>query len=606
MKVLRELHRKSTKASSLSQAYRMVLGTIERIVGTQGVAPDPTLFGDPDHYAEKYLSYNLRRKSLYHNDIAKTPKERKDLALEGFIHRETHNKYLNLFQDFGATWDDDGKLRFEVDTIGMRILQDAQDIIYDVLGTTCNPHLIANFGSFGGGASATLKRATATAGHKFLAGRSVTCELHDFAKCFIESCPVWSSLISPMDCVYIDKAGRPSIPPMHLKRCLGAVTDYVSKDAGIDRMIFKEPELNGYFQKGMGTYIRKKLANYKVFTPDGMNISTSGDLNQRLAHAGSRYGHISTVDAERASDSLSLALYERLFPESWYNWFLKLRSPYSMIDGHAHKNELMSGMGNGFTFEAESLIFYAIGCAAAKRSKLHNASIYVSVHGDDLTVPSDVFDDVCLAYEAAGIVVNKSKSFSQGPFRESCGGHYFNGHSVKPFYVKTQTGNKRGDWFWLANSLHLWLLERTALYRTSHKCKDLEAVLTHLQGYATNGKPNQWRIPYTRSRRSGLFSAPFVSRGKAWKSRQVKNKPIVQAQAHDDGLYLEALRHPPKRASILEMVQHASPTLEVNHDFFTNEVIEYDGQVVFWDFPDIATDILRTPLWSECFLHKGD
>lgn len=605
MKVSRKLHRDAQEAASLSQMYRKVLGTIERIVGTSG-EPEPTLFGDSDQYAEKYLSYNLRRKSLYHNDISTTPKELKQAALTGFLDREKVNKYLNLFEDFGAYWADDGKLSFASDEIGMRILHDARDIIHDVLGSKCDPLIFANLGNFGGGASATLKRASATPGHKFLSGCSVTSELHDFAKLFVESCPVWADIVSPKDCIYISSTGRPVLPPGYLKRYLGAVTDYVSKDAKIDRMIFKEPELNGFFQKGMGSYIRKKLANYRKFTPDGMNISTSGDLNQWLAHAGSKYGHISTVDAERASDSLSLVLYEMLFPESWYEWFLRLRSPYSIIDGRVHKNELMSGMGNGFTFEAESLIFYAIGCAASKRSKLPNASIYVSVHGDDLTVPSDVFSDVCAAYAAAGIVVNKGKSFSEGPFRESCGGHYFNGHSVKPFYVKTQTGNQRGDWFWLTNSLHLWLLERTELYRTSHKCKDLEQVLAFLQWYSSNGKPQQWRVPYTRSRRSGIFSAPFVAKGKAWKSRQVKNKPVLQDQPCDAGLYLDSLRNPPQRATVYEMTRHKPPILETDHEYFTAQVIEYDGQVVFWDFPDIDTEILRTPLWSESFLHNGD
>ena len=180
------------------------------------------------------------------------------------------------------------------------------------------------------------------------------------------------------------------------------------------------------------------------------------------------------------------------------------RSPCAIIEGRLTPLHMMSGMGNGYTFEAESVIFYAIGLACAERSKLPFAERVVSIHGDDLIVPADVREEVLLAYHAAGVVVNAEKSFFDGPFRESCGGHYWNGFDVKPFYLKKQDGKSRGDWFWLANSLLIWLNSRSDDWRGSTQGRALIGLLKYLNWYAASGEPLAWRVPVDYSRRASL------------------------------------------------------------------------------------------------------
>jgi hypothetical protein len=51
--------------------------------------------------------------------------------------------------------------------------------------------------------------------------------------------------------------------------------------------------------------------------------------------------------------------------------------------------------------------------------------------------------------------VNEKKSFASGPFRESCGGHYYNGYSVKPFYIRKPL-NSLSRIIWLLNALRAW------------------------------------------------------------------------------------------------------------------------------------------------------
>jgi len=87
-------------------------------------------------------------------------------------------------------------------------------------------------------------------------------------------------------------------------------------------------------------------------------------------------------------------------------------------------------MGNGYTFPLETLIFWAIA-----RTCVRSGGI-VSVYGDDIIVPSEDYEQLCYVLRAAGFSPNKTKSFSTGPFRESCGADYFYGIDIRPTYVK--------------------------------------------------------------------------------------------------------------------------------------------------------------------------
>jgi len=84
-------------------------------------------------------------------------------------------------------------------------------------------------------------------------------------------------------------------------------------------------------------------------------------------------------------------------------------------------------MGNGFTFELESLIFYA-ACSAVSEN--------VSVFGDDIIVPTGRYEDVRNVLEHLGFSINQSKSYATSYFRESCGSDYFGGTDCTPVYLR--------------------------------------------------------------------------------------------------------------------------------------------------------------------------
>jgi len=95
-------------------------------------------------------------------------------------------------------------------------------------------------------------------------------------------------------------------------------------------------------------------------------------------------------------------------------------------------------MGNGFTFELETLIFYAIAKAACIQSGAKTGYNSLSVYGDDVIIPSAAVSKYLTCFEAVGFEVNMSKSFFAGPFRESCGEDFFNGTDVRPVFVRDE------------------------------------------------------------------------------------------------------------------------------------------------------------------------
>jgi hypothetical protein len=200
----------------------------------------------------------------------------------------------------------------------------------------------------------------------------------------------------------------------------------VPKNYERDRTCAKEPSWNMFLQKGVGLMIRTKLR-----TRVGLLHPDAQVTHQRLAREASLTGHLATLDLKAASDTIGNAIVDLLMPREWSQVLFALRSPNgSLPNGNELSYEKISSMGNGFTFELETLLFYALCKACCGREEV------VSVYGDDLIVPSAAAPRIVKLLRFCGFGLNPEKSFASGPFRESCGGHYFQGMDVKPFYIQ--------------------------------------------------------------------------------------------------------------------------------------------------------------------------
>lgn len=223
----------------------------------------------------------------------------------------------------------------------------------------------------------------------------------------------------------------------------GCRVTVVPKNAKTDRTIAIEPTGNIFLQKAIGSHIRHRLK--KV----GINLNDQ-TTNQRLARWGSKYGHLATLDLRQASDSVSRLLVWDLLPLEWASLLNDLRSSWYFMDGRWSYAEKFSSMGNGFTFELESLIFWALTSSVAEY--LGQNATHVSVYGDDIICPTECAPLLIEVLDFVGFETNQKKTFVTTPFRESCGAHYFKGFDVTPVYQK-ELPDRREEVYRLANRL---------------------------------------------------------------------------------------------------------------------------------------------------------
>jgi len=200
---------------------------------------------------------------------------------------------------------------------------------------------------------------------------------------------------------------------------------FVPKTALTERTIAVEPLLNGYVQKGIDQFLRKRLKRV------GIDLSDQS-LNQELARKGSLANQSDpyvTIDLSSASDSVSLELCRYMLPSSWFELLNSTRSKYYELDGTLHRYHKFASMGNGFCFPLETLLFASL-CEVVY-SESNRVPDY-SVYGDDIIVRQSVANRLIDLLSICGFRVNTNKTFLSGPFRESCGADWFEGKDVRP------------------------------------------------------------------------------------------------------------------------------------------------------------------------------
>jgi hypothetical protein len=366
----------------------------------------------------KYLLKEFESK-LLDPEYSDPPAVRRERAINKWLacevtNRETNVRLMHMSEE-DVIFTSDG---FPVDA--PQIADTARRFVASVLGDT--PDFLR--GSFSGGASTSVKRGYGTIARKYLEGSDITegAIMHFLA---LTRSVQWA--------------------PRDFRCVRGNVMFTVPKSTVIDRCACKEPDYNMYVQKAIGDSIRRRLKRVGV----DLNDQT---LNQRLAFEGSSEGNLATVDLSSASDSVTYQLVLRLLPDEWYYLMDDVRSPETRIDGEWHLNEMFSSMGNAFTFELESLLFWAITRAVAYHLGIKGR---ISVYGDDIICPVGIYSQLVDTLAFFGFTVNAKKSFSSGPFRESCGKHYNAGVDITPFYVRKVPVDV-SDWIHLLNSLRRW------------------------------------------------------------------------------------------------------------------------------------------------------
>lgn len=319
------------------------------------------------------------------------------------------------------------------------ILECAKHLIYHVLGDVPQYEDIFLHCKNSGGSSVGVPFWDTSPERKFRYPVSITQSCVSLQELYIE----WDHDLAHAIKALNERDGNNSPSLVFVRGSRGCT---VPKTDSIDRFIGSEPVWNMFFQHGINSILEDRLKQV------GLSFDKDPELHRRWACWGSIHNGLATIDFSSMSDRISLGICQYLLPRRWYDLLLRVRSPEVLIQNEWVTLNMISTMGNATTFPLETLILWAIGVstvqnhhsrykkipvlARGKKSKISPYADCVSVFGDDCIlerryVPS--FLDACVA---AGFSPNPTKTFfGDEYFRESCGGDFFHGRDVRPFYL---------------------------------------------------------------------------------------------------------------------------------------------------------------------------
>jgi len=412
-------NRKSRMNRILKNSNAELSGSVQQMIRS---LPDCLLGGSfvVDYLKSEYLS-------KFNDSIPGSADLRRTAAILKWKATEEHNKsFSELFQKTDPGFNILPRVRF-VDFIKF-----AQKLVSDILGELTDDVVIGNFS---GGASTSRTRLVSEKSGKFVGMADIT----ESAMPYIDVIHRVAPLLKQYFTFY------------SLREVESAVLFTVPKNADIDRCACKEPDINMFLQKGVGKHIRRRLRRF------GQNLNDQS-INRSLARVGSLNGSLATIDLSSASDTINISVVKTLLPMEWFEYLNDIRSQTVDVDGEIVRTAMFSSMGNGFTFELESLIFFAL---MKTTSYFRGNRGNISVYGDDIIVPSMDYDTYLWVLSKFGFIPNEKKSFGTGPFRESCGGHFFSGEDVTPFYLRKPPTHLT-DLIRVCNQLRRWLFAEPA------------------------------------------------------------------------------------------------------------------------------------------------
>lgn len=418
---------------------------------------NPGDYNDPESFRNAFAAISFLRK----NEFLATSFDRQARALEKFRQSEEVCRLVNIrFQNLSRS----PEYQLE-DTAAL--LHAMTRKIEKILSPWSAEELFES-GSFGPGSSPIVTGDDTSAERKFREERTITGFLYQL---------VWE----PMKIAYPlwFRDGGLKLGPVF---CEFSKVITVKKNATIDRTIAIEPGINLWFQKAVGQMIRKRLLRSgvnlsgsrtviqrKLMDSGSRYVQTwqrinryiakrleqSSEINGQAARQGSKDSSLATIDFSAASDTISYELVRELIPHDWFVLLASCRTARYQLPGDTEAKlfHKFSSMGNGFTFELESLLFYTAALAVVESIGLREDQ--VSIFGDDVIIPNEAADVFARFTAFLGFKVNVVKSYSTTYFRESCGEYYFSGVDVKPLFLKKWSGSTF-DVYNLANRIRMF------------------------------------------------------------------------------------------------------------------------------------------------------
>lgn len=459
---------------------------------------DPRDYRSPIPFAKAYQLSSWLKKAEF---LPGQAEKQRDAAIKTFWAAETACKETNLRLST-SVFNSPLHWYFFQEEYGSDIftsLNKAREIVLTIVGNKPK----GGTQRFGPGATSLVRRGI-TLPDKYARRVETTPELY----------PYWRDVCGPTWCKTVTDVYYQT----------GSRIAFVPKNAKTDRTIGIEPHLNIYAQLGVGSELRERLRPW-------IDLNVGQDRNRELASRAHSHG-LATIDFSSASDTVSRSIVEFLFPIKWVEYFDRVRSHRFLIDGEEHEFHKHSSMGNGYTFELESIIFYALARSVSEG--------IVSVYGDDVILPASDAEAFIKLSQVAGFTVNTEKSFLNGSFYESCGADFFDGVNVRPRLLRKQnplTGFKLyNDLKYLAVKLGVSSLDRVAAEVWERAPKELRTcVIPCANTYGNIG----FEIPETHP--AFAFTRPADKGWCGFRTKALKFQPTYKLFKGDTRGLLAAL-----------------------------------------------------------------
>lgn len=278
----------------------------------------------------------------------------------------------------------------------------------------------------------------------------------------------------------------------------------VAKDSRARRTITVEPLMNQFVQQGLNQRLREDIEKCPILS-QCLDLTDQSE-NNKLAQVGSMHDTYATIDLKSASDLLSRKLVEVVFSH-WPDFcqaMMECRSPFVQHNGCVRRISKYAGMGNATTFPVQSIVFALVSINAILDSdgqrlsyrNVKRAARRIRIFGDDIIIESQYARQVCSGLESAGLIVNRSKSFLNGNFKESCGTDFYRGVLVTPGYLRYLPDHYKVEPRAVASGVALANLFRMRGY------------------YAASDRLRQWVESYFGRKLPYVSYIPFLSKGK--------------------------------------------------------------------------------------------
>jgi hypothetical protein len=222
---------------------------------------------------------------------------------------------------------------------------------------------------------------------------------------------------------------------------------FVNKDSRGPRYISCEPKEHMWLQQAVGRSLMRHFERCP-YTRGHVNFSDQR-VNGSLARRASSDRELATVDLEDASDRVSLAVVRALLPSNVVRLLEACRSNSAILpNGELLELKKFAPMGSACCFPIESIVFYMLSVACVcylKGWDFLEASRDVYVYGDDIILPCYAYSTVLEVFPEFFLAINDKKSYTRGPFRESCGVDAIDGIDVSTVKLRKPVPRGKDD-----------------------------------------------------------------------------------------------------------------------------------------------------------------